>query len=150
MKRVTGIGGIFFNARDPLTLRAWYKSHLGIDVQDWGGAAFRWKGPVFEISALTREGCEPLIRALYTFVAPLNAPPIEEPDARFVEVLTAPFDPAPSFLPAAAQFGARAPLIDRAATFVADARRLVRAGSVVAIDYATPITAMSLCAKACR
>ncbi len=63
-------------------------------------------------------------------------------DGRFVEVLTAPFDPAPSFLPAAAQFGARAPLIDRAATFVADARRLVRAGSVVAIDYATPITAM--------
>ena len=60
----------------------------------------------------------------------------------FVEVLSAPFDPAPSFLPAAAQFGARAPLIDRAAAFVADARRLVRAGSVVAIDYATPITAM--------
>ena len=23
-------------------LRAWYKKHLGIDVQDWGGAAFRW------------------------------------------------------------------------------------------------------------
>lgn len=42
MKRVTGIGGIFFNARDPGTLRAWYKSHLGIDVQDWGGAAFNW------------------------------------------------------------------------------------------------------------
>jgi len=63
-------------------------------------------------------------------------------DGRFVEVLSAPFDPAPSFPPAAAQFGARAPLIDRAAAFVADARRLVRAGSVVAIDYATPITAM--------
>ena len=63
-------------------------------------------------------------------------------DGHFVEVLSAPFDPAPSFLPAAAQFGARAPLIDRAAAFVADARRLVRAGSVVAIDYATPITAM--------
>jgi SAM-dependent MidA family methyltransferase len=63
-------------------------------------------------------------------------------DGRFVEVLSAPFDPAPSFLPAAAQFGARAPLIDRAAAFVADARRLVLAGSVVAIDYATPITAM--------
>jgi predicted enzyme related to lactoylglutathione lyase len=23
-------------------LRAWYKTHLGIDVQDWGGAAFSW------------------------------------------------------------------------------------------------------------
>ena len=42
MKRVTGIGGIFFNARDPVTLRAWYKAHLGIDVQAWGGAAFDW------------------------------------------------------------------------------------------------------------
>lgn len=42
MKRVTGIGGIFFRARDPVALRAWYQRHLGIDVQDWGGAAFRW------------------------------------------------------------------------------------------------------------
>jgi len=23
-------------------LRAWYKKHLGIDVQAWGGTAFRW------------------------------------------------------------------------------------------------------------
>ncbi|GBF40616.1 VOC family protein [Leptospira johnsonii] len=42
MKRVTGIGGVFFSAKDPAKLGAWYKTHLGIDVQDWGGAAFRW------------------------------------------------------------------------------------------------------------
>ena len=42
MKRVTGIGGIFFRAKDPAALGAWYKTHLGIDVQSWGGAAFRW------------------------------------------------------------------------------------------------------------
>jgi len=42
MKRVTGIGGIFFKAKDAVSLRAWYKTHLGIDVQEWGGAAFRW------------------------------------------------------------------------------------------------------------
>jgi len=42
MKRVTGIGGIFFKAKDPKALCAWYKEHLGIDVQDWGGAAFPW------------------------------------------------------------------------------------------------------------
>jgi predicted enzyme related to lactoylglutathione lyase len=42
MKRVTGIGGVFFKAKDPATLSAWYKTHLGIDVQDWGGAAFTW------------------------------------------------------------------------------------------------------------
>ena len=44
MKRVTGIGGIFFNANDPVTLRAWYRQHLGIDVQEWGAAA---DGPHF-------------------------------------------------------------------------------------------------------
>ena len=42
MDRVTGIGGVFIGAKDPKTLGAWYKNHLGIDVQDWGGTAFRW------------------------------------------------------------------------------------------------------------
>lgn len=42
MKRVTGIGGIFIKAKDPAALQAWYKKHLGIDVQPWGGTAFRW------------------------------------------------------------------------------------------------------------
>lgn len=42
MKRVTGIGGIFFKAKDPAALREWYREHLGIDVQPWGGTAFNW------------------------------------------------------------------------------------------------------------
>jgi predicted enzyme related to lactoylglutathione lyase len=42
MKRVTGIGGIVFAAKDPKILQTWYRQHLGIDVQDWGGTAFRW------------------------------------------------------------------------------------------------------------
>lgn len=42
MMRVTGIGGIFFKAKDPVALRDWYKRHLGIDVQEWGGAVFPW------------------------------------------------------------------------------------------------------------
>lgn len=42
MKRVTGIGGVFFKAKDAPAMWAWYKEHLGIDVQDWGGAAFDW------------------------------------------------------------------------------------------------------------
>ena len=45
MRRVTGIGGIFFKAKDPKALGAWYKRHLGIDVQAWGGAAFDWTSP---------------------------------------------------------------------------------------------------------
>jgi predicted enzyme related to lactoylglutathione lyase len=42
MQRVTGIGGIFFKAKDAKALQAWYQQHLGIDVQAWGGAAFDW------------------------------------------------------------------------------------------------------------
>lgn len=42
MTKVTGIGGIFFQAKDPVALRAWYQKHLGIDVQAWGGTAFSW------------------------------------------------------------------------------------------------------------
>ena len=42
MRRVTGIGGIFFKAKDAPALHAWYRRHLGIDVQPWGGAAFDW------------------------------------------------------------------------------------------------------------
>lgn len=45
MKRVTGIGGIFFKSADPPRLHAWYKKHLGIDVQEWGGTSFDWAGP---------------------------------------------------------------------------------------------------------
>jgi predicted enzyme related to lactoylglutathione lyase len=43
MARVTGIGGVFFKAKDPEALRAWYQQHLEVDVQAWGGAAFNWQ-----------------------------------------------------------------------------------------------------------
>ncbi|NKI93667.1 VOC family protein [Rhizobacter sp. SG703] len=42
MKRVTGIGGIFFKSRDPKALGEWYRKHLGLEVEEWGGAMFRW------------------------------------------------------------------------------------------------------------
>ncbi len=45
MKRVTGIGGIFFKARDPESLRDWYRKHLSLDIQDWGGTTFQWHEP---------------------------------------------------------------------------------------------------------
>src|SRR5262245_24763998 len=38
--RVVGIGGIFFKARDPEALRAWYRDHLGLEIGEWGGVAF--------------------------------------------------------------------------------------------------------------
>ena len=45
MKRVTGIGGIFIKSADPKRLRDWYRTHLGIEVEAWGGTAFRWASP---------------------------------------------------------------------------------------------------------
>ena len=44
MKRVTGIGGIFFKAQDPGALAAWYRDHLGLDVTNWNGVIFNWGG----------------------------------------------------------------------------------------------------------
>lgn len=41
MIQVLGIGGIFFKASDPAGLRAWYRTHLGLDIQEWGGVIFR-------------------------------------------------------------------------------------------------------------
>ncbi len=41
MKRVIGIGGIFFKANDPKKLAAWYQEHLGLNVESWGGVSFQ-------------------------------------------------------------------------------------------------------------
>ena len=40
MKRVIGLGGIFFKAKDPQKLGEWYRKHLGLNVEDWGGVSF--------------------------------------------------------------------------------------------------------------
>jgi glyoxylase I family protein len=47
MERVTGIGGMFFRARDPDALARWYAEHLGIDNQLEGGDTIWWqeRGP---------------------------------------------------------------------------------------------------------
>lgn len=44
---------------------------------------FKWKGPVFQISALTREGCDPLVRAVYEHVSRLKNVVPADPDPRF-------------------------------------------------------------------
>jgi len=41
MRRVTGIGGIFFKANDPEKLGEWYRKHLGLNVEEFGGVTFR-------------------------------------------------------------------------------------------------------------
>jgi predicted enzyme related to lactoylglutathione lyase len=42
MRRVTGIGGIFFKSDDPGRTLEWYRTHLGIASGDFGGFAFQW------------------------------------------------------------------------------------------------------------
>jgi catechol 2,3-dioxygenase-like lactoylglutathione lyase family enzyme len=43
MKRVTGIGGIFFRAKNVDGTREWYRQHLGIEPEDFGGHIFKWR-----------------------------------------------------------------------------------------------------------
>jgi predicted enzyme related to lactoylglutathione lyase len=52
MERVTGIGGIFFKAKDPKALAAWYREHLGLDATDFG-AIFRWQDDPAAATAVT-------------------------------------------------------------------------------------------------
>ena len=66
MQRVTGIGGIFFKAKDPKALRAWYQQHLGVDVQEWGGAAFEWTTPGMTVWSINSDDSE--------YFAPSTAP----------------------------------------------------------------------------
>jgi predicted enzyme related to lactoylglutathione lyase len=42
MKKVTGIGGIFFKCKDPKAMREWYKTHLGMNTTEYG-ATFEWR-----------------------------------------------------------------------------------------------------------
>lgn len=42
MKKVTGIGGIFFKCKDTKKINEWYKTHLGFDTNEYG-ASFEWR-----------------------------------------------------------------------------------------------------------
>ena len=54
MAKVTGIGGVFFkskgNARE---LASWYRQHLGMDLEDFGGAVLKWSEDTAEDQGLT-------------------------------------------------------------------------------------------------
>ena len=42
MKKVTGIGGIFFKCKDPKKMNEWYKTHLGFETTEYG-TTFEWR-----------------------------------------------------------------------------------------------------------
>lgn len=41
MAKVIGLGGVFFKSPNPEALALWYKTHLGLPIEHWGGCAFR-------------------------------------------------------------------------------------------------------------
>lgn len=59
MAKALGLGGVFFKARDPRALAAWYGTHLGIGIQD------DFPGAIFQAEAVPAGG--------YTLWAPFDA-----------------------------------------------------------------------------
>ena len=54
MAKITGIGGVFFKSKgDGTSLAAWYREHLGMALEDFGGAILRWPDDKAEDKGLT-------------------------------------------------------------------------------------------------
>jgi predicted enzyme related to lactoylglutathione lyase len=54
MAQITGIGGVFFKAKkDNTALAAWYRKHLGMPLEDFGGAILKWPEDKAEDRGLT-------------------------------------------------------------------------------------------------
>lgn len=60
MKRVTGLGGVFFKTNDPKKIKEWYGTHLGLPVDEYG-ASFKW------IDLENKEAKEPALTAWSPF-----------------------------------------------------------------------------------
>jgi predicted enzyme related to lactoylglutathione lyase len=54
MAKVTGIGGVFFlSSGKGHTLSSWYEKHLGMSLEDWGGAILQWEDDAAEDKGMT-------------------------------------------------------------------------------------------------
>ena len=54
MARITGIGGVFLKSKGDCTaLAAWYREHLGMVLEDFGGAILKWPDDTAEDRGLT-------------------------------------------------------------------------------------------------
>jgi len=51
--RVSGIGGVFFRAKNAKKLAGWYRKHLGLPIEPWGGCSFEWR----EAKSPKKKGC---------------------------------------------------------------------------------------------
>ncbi len=54
MAKITGVGGVFFKSKgDRAALAAWYRKHLGMALEDFGGAILKWPADKAEDQGLT-------------------------------------------------------------------------------------------------
>jgi hypothetical protein len=54
MARITGIGGVFFKSRkNSAALAAWYRKHLGMPIESFGGVVLKWPDDKAEDKGLT-------------------------------------------------------------------------------------------------
>lgn len=54
MAKITGIGGVFLKGKgESAALAAWYQEHLGLRLEDFGGAVLRWPEDKAEDKGLT-------------------------------------------------------------------------------------------------
>src|ERR1043165_262082 len=54
MAKITGVGGVFFKSKgNSAALAAWYRKHLGLPLEDFGGAILRWPEDKAEDRGLT-------------------------------------------------------------------------------------------------
>ena len=54
MKKVTGIGGVFFKCKNPKKVNQWYKKHLGLNTDEYG-TTFKWR--------LAKDGTKKVLRS---------------------------------------------------------------------------------------
>src|SRR5687768_16573616 len=72
MKKVTGIGGVFFKTPDVQRLKDWYRDHLGFQVTQWG-ATFTWGDPDEKKKTVSRTEWSPF-KAESDYYAPSTLP----------------------------------------------------------------------------
>lgn len=53
MAKITGIGGVFFKTQNPKELADWYKTNLGLELENWGGSIIKWPNDIAEDKGLT-------------------------------------------------------------------------------------------------
>jgi len=86
MKRVTGIGGIFFKSDNPKTLYKWYEEHLGIyPAPHGGGSIFEWLNFILSAAliAVSLHGFALPASAQETKLSPEKRARLEDAAAKF-------------------------------------------------------------------